>query len=283
MRFDVVHAHTAYPAGHVAVGWALFFRCPLFFSEHWSGYFDPLKMGVLKQWYLRKVLAFAQMVLPVSDSLKARMIQLGIKVPFAIVPNVVDPKLFYPRMKQDCTPEIFRYLYVGNLSIHLKCVDQIILAFAELRKHCSKVRLTLVGDGPDRSILEAMIDQLHLTQECILTGEIPHEQVAEVMASHQALVLFSKVETFSCVVAEALAVGLPVIASACGGLTDALQPKDGIVLKSHSVESLKDAMLTMKENYACFFPGTKRELADAFKPKVVASEIIKLYEHSLGL
>lgn len=280
-QFDVVHGHTAYPAGHVAVLYSIFFKKPLLFSEHWSGFFKPEKLGYWNKRYLRLVLSSAKMIMPVSDSLKEKMKSLGIKGQFAIVPNVVDVTLFRPQAGLRGTERNFRFLYVGSLNIQVKSVDKILLAFAELCKACPDVALTLVGEGPDRPALEGLIEQLDLNGKCTLTGAVAHARVAELMATHHALVLFSEVETFSCVIAEALSSDLPVVTFDCGGLAAQMQPEDGIVVKEHDVHSLKNAMQEMKDKYEFYLPGQRSALADSFRPGVVALELIKHYQHCL--
>ena len=84
--------------------------------------------------------------------------------------------------------------------------------------------------------------------------------------------------TFSCVAAEAHSVGLPIIASNCGGIMNTITPGIGIVVEVKDELALQRAMEKMIEKYETFSPGTRRAISNKFSYENVGKEIFNLYK-----
>ena len=281
-QFDLVHAHVIFPTGHLAVLLSKITGRPLLISEHWSGYFLH---SVEKSWmkfYIRCIARQASGIMPVSRSLQRRMQSLGIQAHYTVVPNQVDLAVFKPGRAIPGNGKVFKFLYVGSIDFSNKRVDIIVKAFSELSRDFENIALTLIGGGPDSKKLESLIKDQILSRNCIHLGALPHRAIAEEMKNANALVLFSKVETFSCVIAEAMAVGLPVISSRCGGLSESIGARDGIVLESGNCPDLKNAMAHMITHYEWFRPGLRRKAVASFAPGSVAEKITNQYRACLA-
>ncbi len=114
-------------------------------------------------------------------------------------------------------PEGFLVLFVGYL-YKLKRVDRLIKASANLSKDFD-FHVVIAGDGPERQKLESMARSLGL-ENILFKGSIPHDDVPFYMAAADVLVLPSETEGLPGCVREAMACGIPVIASNVGGLPD---------------------------------------------------------------
>ena len=92
----------------------------------------------------------------------------------------------------------------------------------------------MVVVGPIDSELIQMTDMLNLASLVAYTGEITYAEVASQMQRASALVMFSRHENFPCVIIEALCCGLPCIATNVGGVPEAVDNKNGIVVESEN-------------------------------------------------
>jgi glycosyltransferase involved in cell wall biosynthesis len=117
-------------------------------------------------------------------------------------------------------------LYVGRLERE-KRVDVLLRAFAELKAHKKSAgkdfQLLLVGDGRKRSELEGLVSELKLGGVRFM-GALPHDKVADVMNTADVFVLCSAFEGSPTVIKEALACGLPVVATKVGDIPKIVTP-----------------------------------------------------------
>jgi glycosyltransferase involved in cell wall biosynthesis len=127
-----------------------------------------------------------------------------------------------------------------------KGVDTVIRALAELRDAGrSAARLVVVGDGPDRARLEALAAGLP-PDVVRFTGEIPRDEVGRWMLAADALALCSGYEGLSHVLLEALATGLPVVASDVGGNRALVRHKyDGLLVPYGDVGATARALAAL--------------------------------------
>jgi len=107
-------------------------------------------------------------------------------------------------------------LHVGAL-IRTKNVPALIRTLAGWRH---SYKLILVGDGPERTRVERLIQSLNLAGKVYLLGEKPHDETLAIMRSCDVLILPSICEQMPNVALEALALGRPVIATRVGGIPE---------------------------------------------------------------
>ena len=97
------------------------------------------------------------------------------------------------------------------------------------------------------------VEELGLTAHVAFDGPADTGQIAEAMASSDALILFSNTENQPCVVLESLAVGLPVIASSVGDIPNLVSEKRGFISPPGDVAQLAEnlkAFISQKENFS---------------------------------
>jgi CDP-glycerol glycerophosphotransferase len=130
------------------------------------------------------------------------------------------------RMLSDDTAEV-TFMTVGRLSPE-KNQARLIRAFAALQAEHPATLLVLVGDGPLRSELEALVAQLGLEDSVIFTGE--QQNPYAVLAHADCFVMSSDYEGQPMVILEALVLGLPIVTVAFESVTDALPPGSGLIV-----------------------------------------------------
>jgi glycosyltransferase involved in cell wall biosynthesis len=111
---------------------------------------------------------------------------------------------------------------VGRLSPE-KGQAGLLEAFAKLRASHPGLRLRLIGDGPNRSALEALAGRLGLIDSVTFVGRLPEEQTLEEIAQSDLLVLPSFMEGLPIVLIEAMALGVPVVASRVAGIPELVE------------------------------------------------------------
>jgi glycosyltransferase involved in cell wall biosynthesis len=181
----------------------------------------------------------------------------------------VDTSLFKPRNTAR-TNERFTILCVASLEIH-KGQKYLIEACAELCRRGLDFRCLLVGEGEDRPLLERQIRELGLEQRVQLLGRQPRHWVLELMAEADVLTLQSIMtpsgmsEGVPVSLMEAMASGVPVIASSIRGIPELVEHGRTGLLVSHSdAAALAEALMTIYTS-----PELARELAVRGREKVI--------------
>ena len=277
---DIIHAHT-YDAGVPAVLIGKVHGIPVVVTEHTTAF--PRKLvGGLGVFTARFAFERAEIVMPVSKSLQKAIEAYGIKAHFQIIPNVVDTNLFSPSLVPLAKDDSKRLLFVGLLGpSHKKGIPQLLSALALLRECRDDWHLDVIGDGPLRLEYELMAEGLGLGDKVTIHGFKAKEEVAEFMRHADILVLPSLIETFSVVAAEALATGLPVLATRCGGPEEFITDDVGLLVAPGDAKALCEGLVFILDN----FPFASRKqihhyARGLFSPTVVGAKLHKAY-HSL--
>ncbi|MCA9274097.1 MAG: glycosyltransferase family 4 protein [Phycisphaerales bacterium] len=156
-----------------------------------------------------------------------------------LLPEVgVDPSVFQSRTPTNS--ERLTFVFVGRL-VPYKCADVAIRAFAQsedLRKH----RLLIIGDGPDRPMLEALIREHKLEDTVELAGWVDQKEVGNLLRSADVFVFPSIRELGAGVVVEAMAAGLPSVVVDYGGPGGLITDECGRKVQLGTKEQIAQAM-----------------------------------------
>jgi glycosyltransferase involved in cell wall biosynthesis len=271
---DVIHAQAALWAGRVAVRTARTLSRPSVVTEHSTA----VLRGALRPSERAEAAAVyreANAVLAVSHALSKVIDVLAGTSRCRVVPNVIDFEFFtLPPVPRQQDP--FTFLCVCNLIIMHKRVDRLIRAFARVAAARPGTRLVIVGSGPDEQALRALAHECGVASHVEFTGGLPPERVRGQMWTANALVLPSAFETFGVVLVEALATGIPVISTRCGGPDDIVEPGLGTLVEPDDDEGLAPAMLAMTaESYS---EQVLRERAKSrYSFEKVAGDLLTIY------
>ena len=213
---------------------------PVVAIEHWSelGYNHikaPIKMTA------NKVYKEVDKLLVVSSYLRDNIIK-NFGVDSIVVNNMIGSEFHYvPVVKKD---KIVRFVATGNL-IMRKGFDILISAFGKLNLPVNTWSLVIVGGGREYDNLLKMIDGFNLKHNIYLIGRKDRNEVVKTLHNSDIYILPSRSETFGVAAVEALACGLPVIATECGGSSDYMNDKNGLTCPVDDINSLSESILYM--------------------------------------
>jgi glycosyltransferase involved in cell wall biosynthesis len=153
-----------------------------------------------------------------------------------LVENGVDLAIWQQRLPNVAAPSALRLVFVGRL-IDWKALEIVLKAVARASKHLA-ISFEIIGDGPMRQIWQETAEQLGLESTVKFLGFLSQPECARRLQEADVFVLPSLFECGGAVVLEAMAVGLPVIATAWGGPLDYLDESCGILVEPSSREAL---------------------------------------------
>ena len=283
-RPDLIHAQAAFQAGLLAERIKRRYGIPYVLSEHGSVFLE----GGVSFWkapLLRRAWANADARTVVSPRLGEAVERCsgpGVG-PWTWIPNLVERQFFeaplrMPRGKS----HPFRFLHVAHF-MPIKAQPNLLQAFAERFKGDPDVVLRVGGDGDIRPALERLTVELGIQNQVRFLGMLSREQALQEMLAADAFVLSSHFETFSIVLAEAMACGTPVVSTACGGPECIVNETNGLLVQPGSVRAFGEAMAAMRQRAGQYDPeAIRRDCADRFSYDVVLAQWARLYEDVLA-
>lgn len=241
---DIIHAHV-YSAGVPAVLIGKMYKIPVVITEHWGGFLrgEANNFQILMARY---AMNRAKFIIPVSNSLKEAIKSIGITNVFEIIPNTVNTAIFYPSVKKE-KKEIKRILFVAGL-IPVKGLPYTFEALSIIKTQRKDFQLNIIGDGPYRIKYEDMVKELGLVQFVTFYGLKTKTEIAEFMRDSDFFVLPSLSENLPCVLIEAMASELPILATNVGGIPEILNKDAGILINPEDTKSLTNGINYMLDN-----------------------------------
>ncbi len=283
IRPHVVHAHVALPAGFLGALIKLLWRTPLVLTEH-TGPFSMLMSNRRTAFATGFAMRRADRVVAVSEALRDQITAYpGLRRRIDVIPNVVNVREFAARAETRRVGTPARLLFVGEMTTTIKGLDYLIGAISILAKNGVDVTLDLVGDGRNRRVYETLTRRLGVAELCRFHGLLRHEEVAEMMPAFDALVVSSLAETFGVVVVEALASGVPVVATRCGGPEGTVTPDLGVLVEKANSAALADGIMDVLSRPGDFPPAHLRRVAEErFGHETISARLVELYREVLG-
>jgi len=209
----------------------------------WSG-------APARRTYYQQAMGQADGIVAVSRELRDRVIQQDRIDParVIVIPNGLDETVFTPRPRLEArarlkVPPCGRILLaVARLSAE-KRLGQLVDAFAQLR--LPDATLYIIGDGPLKAVLAQQIRRNSLEGIVRCVGAVPHADIPLWLSAADLLCLPSATEGSPVVIHEALACGLPVVATQVGGIPDLIRAgQDGLLCPPDDPAALAEALRT---------------------------------------
>ncbi len=279
-RPDLLNAHIVLPAGLAAVRISRRTGVPAVLTEH-SG---PFQMHLGSRHSLAVVteaLDGASRVIAVSSRLRDEIRDVR-AVPVDIVGNVVAPGFFEHDVVQPSPHKTIRVLSVGYF-VPEKRFDLLLEAVARARDRMPQLEVVLVGEGKQRASLRRLAARLGVSDLVRFSGFTTREGLRRWLEWTDALVSSSDHESFGLVVAEALAVGRPVITTASGGPQSFVNDRVGITVPRGDPHALADALTRIPAFLESFDPHAARRAVEArFGPAAFVEKMGSIYEEVIA-
>lgn len=237
--------------------------------------------GIIDRFVLRSYAG----VIAVSDEVKGRLLKAGVR-PEKIhsIRNGIDLRPFVGatpslRVVARDQADVITMGWVGRLSSE-KGADVFLRAAARVLAEYPSTKFIMTGDGPDLAILNALMDELNIRDSVAMVGR--REDMPAVYASLDIMVSSSRQEGLPMAILEAMASGLPLVATAVGDVPVAvLDGITGILVPAENVELLAAAMVKLIQDPALRerLGGAARKLIEEeFSAERMATDYLRVYE-----
>ena len=221
-------------------------------------------------------------VTAISEHLRERTLSaFKIKTPIEVIRNFVNCDVYVrkPELVAEMRPE---YARPGEaLLVHLsnfrpvKRVADVVKVFAGITKTVP-ARLMLIGDGPDRSTAEYLARKLDVQDRIHFLGK--QENVNELLPCADLMLMPSEIESFGLAALEAMACGVPALATRVGGVPELIESgKNGVLCEVGDVEGMVQAavaLLSDSGRLQAMAAAARKTAKDGF----CAASIIGVYE-----
>jgi len=284
---DVFHAHSYGYFPTFAGGFAEFMRgIPLVVTPH----SDPGGATTSKRLFDRVVppltIKRACRVIALTSVEAESLVRLGVPSDrIRIIPNGVDLKEFAglpPRRPNGDTTEL---LFVGRCYPRQKGLEYLVKALPFLRSRES-IRLTIVGeDWGGVPMLRSLATALGVERQIVFKGALPRDEVIQAYASADIFVLPSLFEPFGIVLLEAMAAGLPVVASSVGGIVDVVADgKTGLLIPPAKPSALAAGLeqLISDASLRARMAEEARRRVSAYSWDLIVPRIVEVYRESIA-
>lgn len=275
VAYAIIRHRTAYPAlvsYHIDYGRI---------AQHYKvGPFNAKFIEPTIEFLTRWIMNRADYNLAPSRYIQQRIREIGVKAEVGLWQRGVDVEKFHPRhasadmraQLSDGHPDDVLLIYVGRISPEKRLHD-----LKAVLEQVPGTRLALVGDGPERPALEQMFAGLPVR----FMGFMQGEALSQAYASADVFVFPSALESFGLVVVEAMAAGLPVVASRVGGVLDVIdEGRTGYTFAPGDVAGLVEGVRQIASDRACIeeMGRAARAFAETQTWPAMMDEVIEHYE-----
>jgi sugar transferase (PEP-CTERM/EpsH1 system associated) len=284
----IVHCHNrkAFLYGALAARLAPWVR--VVFTKHGASFWEGGPAARLGRALVRR----SHAVVAVSEDIAGPLREEGWTSPGRLrtILNGVDTDRFRPHLPPPALPDALglrpEHRVIGTVARLSPEKDQATLlrAFAPVAQSIPVARLLIVGDGPERGALEALAAELELREHVIFAGERP--DVARLLGAMDVFALPSLSEGTSLTLLEAMASGLPVVATAVGGTPEVVADgQTGFLVPPRDPAALAEALKqTLADQDAARRMGSagRQTVLERYSLAAMVDAYTGLYEELVG-
>jgi glycosyltransferase involved in cell wall biosynthesis len=280
-KIDIIHALSTWPAGYYcSLIKKNYNTLPFFITEHSSYLPKLLKINYFKKRIIYSI-NLAQRVFAISNAVKKRLAKEQIMTD-AILPNFIDTAKFKFKQRKYCNT--FKFLSITR-NHKIKGIDILLEALRIVikEKKFTKVEFDIIGGDFSNSPYLSFVEEHGLTTFCNFIGTVKPSELQDYLLKSNCLIISSRSETFSMAGIEALASGMPVLTTACGGPEAyIIENKTGLVVKNEDPKSLANGIIRMINEYRKYNHNQIRQFVENnYDEKIIIPKILKKYQEIL--
>lgn len=258
---DHLHGHFAGPAAAHAIVAARWMGVPVSFTGHGHDIYAICED-------LPEKLQATDAAIAVCNDMAAEFLRLAPTAAVSMIPCGVNPNRFQPGEQQDNG----RYLFIGRL-VEAKGLDDLFQALHQIKMaQRQTVPVDIIGDGPLRQELEREAARLGIAEQVRFLGARPNQWIAAEAPAYRALLCPFKParngerDSGPVVAKEAMAMGLPVIATRFMGFKEMITPETGVLVPVGDPAALAGAILA----FDALPPSNRYRLGQAGRARLLA-------------
>jgi glycosyltransferase involved in cell wall biosynthesis len=247
-------------------------------------YHPNLIMSILS----KQIICYADIVVALSEDMKKEMQKTCMRN-ITVIPNGINLDR-YENICKDMVREKLHFktcekliLFIGSLRTE-KGLKYLIDAMDLIRGKNRSCRLIIVGEGSEERILKKMVKNLNLSNYVYFIGQIPNEMVPCYMAASDVFVLPSLYEGLPNVILEAMASGLPIVATKVGALPEILiDGVNGFLIEPENSRQIyeKVSLLLEDQELRVIISKNNRENAKKYSWDNIIKKIEDAYQNCL--
>lgn len=263
-KADLIHVHVLTRMGLIAHWWKYLNGTPYIITEHWSRYLPGNDFsGTMRKWWTKRSVRRAAMVTTASRILADAMQSHGLRNRrYELLPNVVDTNLFKPIPHHNEVPKI---VHVSCFEDKSKNISGLLEALKLMKGGGVAYQAVLIGEGMDLEAMKRRTELMGLSDRVRFTGLLQGQELVDELATGDFFVLPSHYETGGIVLLEAMACGLPVVATRVGALPEIVDERNGLLVPAGDTQALAEAMEECCHTY------------DNYKVEELRSRIVERY------
>jgi len=224
-KIQIIHAHSVIPTGFIASLVSKIMRKPLFITAHGMD-INNFENQRFFNYFISHSLNSSYKSIAVSEDLANKMrLMVNDDNKIVVIKNAVDTDRFNPnkniniRQNFGIKYEDVVILFVGYLD-EFKGIYELINAFNIIHSENRKVKLMMIGAGPKKDHLLKILTEMNIENEVIFTGRVEPQKIHKYYQAADIFVLPSYTEGLPVSVLEAMACGLPIVATDVGGIPE---------------------------------------------------------------
>jgi glycosyltransferase involved in cell wall biosynthesis len=252
------------------------YHIPIVAMEHWSQMaYIPIPKNIIST--AKQAYASIDKLITVSSTLKDNILrQVGFDS--FVVPNMVGKEFHYtnPKKKKKDTIQI---ITTGRL-VPEKHFDMLIQAVTNISS--IPLQLSIIGNGSEKLKLQQLVKKLQVADKVRLLGQKSKNEIVTLLQQSDIFVLPSQSETFGVAYIEALACGLPIIATDCGGPRDIVTKNNGLLIPINNQQALEHAIIQLTQNLNQYDrQAIATDCQNRFSVDTVAKHIAQILEQTI--
>jgi len=277
-KIDILHTHLYHSniIGALVKKWK---RIPIFlYTSHGLPIEKNSPLSLCNNLIMRKA---NHKIIAVSSDVKRKLINYGKVKPekIILIHNGIDVSKFFSSEKG-------KDILIGTIA-NLRLVkghQYLLKAIPTVLEGIPSTKFLIVGQGPLRKDLEQLAKRLKITKNVIFTGY--QKNIAEILAKLTLFVLPSIREPLGICLLEAMATGLPVVATNIGGIPEVVKDREtGLLVPPKNPEILAHAILTLlqnREKAKNMAIAGRRRVEEKFNLKIMVRKTEEVYQNLIG-